>query len=36
MVAALGSHLVAAGGAPSRLDLPGDSAMPLTTVSLRS
>ncbi|SCL13775.1 tRNA (adenosine(37)-N6)-threonylcarbamoyltransferase complex transferase subunit TsaD [Micromonospora inyonensis] len=33
MVAALGSHLVAAGVAPSRLDLPADSAMPLTTVS---
>ena len=34
MVAALGSHLVAAGVAPSRLDLPADSALPLTTVSL--
>ncbi len=34
MVAALGSHLVAAGVAPSRLDLPADSAMPLTLVSL--
>jgi N6-L-threonylcarbamoyladenine synthase len=33
MVAALGSHLVAAGVAPSRLDLPADSAMPLTLVS---
>jgi N6-L-threonylcarbamoyladenine synthase len=32
MVAALGSHLVAAGVAPSRLDLPADSAMPLTEV----
>jgi N6-L-threonylcarbamoyladenine synthase len=32
MVAALGSHLVAAGIAPSRLDLPADSAMSLTTV----
>ncbi|WP_027341753.1 tRNA (adenosine(37)-N6)-threonylcarbamoyltransferase complex transferase subunit TsaD [Hamadaea tsunoensis] len=32
MVAALGSHLVAAGVAPSRLDLPADSAMPLTSV----
>ncbi|NES12680.1 MULTISPECIES: tRNA (adenosine(37)-N6)-threonylcarbamoyltransferase complex transferase subunit TsaD [Micromonospora] len=32
MVAALGSHLVAAGVAPSRLDLPADSAMPLTVV----
>jgi N6-L-threonylcarbamoyladenine synthase len=32
MVAALGSHLVAAGVAPSRLDLPADSAMPLTLV----
>jgi N6-L-threonylcarbamoyladenine synthase len=34
MVAALGSHLVAAGVAPSRLDLPADSAMPLTTVTV--
>jgi N6-L-threonylcarbamoyladenine synthase len=34
MVAALGSHLVAAGVAPSRLDLPADSAMPLTTVAV--
>lgn len=34
MVAALGSHLVAAGVAPSSLDLPADSAMPLTTVSV--
>jgi N6-L-threonylcarbamoyladenine synthase len=33
MVAALGAHLVAAGVAPSRLDLPADSALPLTTVS---
>jgi N6-L-threonylcarbamoyladenine synthase len=33
MVAALGSHLVAAGVAPSRLDLPVDSAMPLTVVT---
>ncbi|MEU4566771.1 tRNA (adenosine(37)-N6)-threonylcarbamoyltransferase complex transferase subunit TsaD [Micromonospora sp. NPDC023956] len=33
MVAALGSHLVAAGVAPSRLDLPADSAMPLTRIS---
>jgi tRNA N6-adenosine threonylcarbamoyltransferase len=33
MVAALGSHLVAAGVAPSRLDLPADSAMPLTAVT---
>ncbi|MFG1607330.1 tRNA (adenosine(37)-N6)-threonylcarbamoyltransferase complex transferase subunit TsaD [Actinoplanes sp. NPDC049265] len=33
MVAALGSHLVAAGVAPSRLDLPADSAMPLTVVT---
>ncbi|MEV0268496.1 MAG: tRNA (adenosine(37)-N6)-threonylcarbamoyltransferase complex transferase subunit TsaD [Hamadaea sp.] len=32
MVAALGSHLVASGIAPSRLDLPADSAMPLTLV----
>ena len=34
MVAALGSHLVAAGVAPSRLDLPADSAMSLTTVAV--
>ena len=32
MVAALGSHLVAAGVPASPLDLPADSAMPLTTV----
>ena len=34
MVAALGSHLVAAGVAPSRLDLPTDSAMPLTSIAV--
>lgn len=34
MVAALGSHLVAAGVAPSPLDLSADSAMPLTVVSV--
>src|SRR5690242_11900560 len=34
MVAALGSSLVAAGVAPSRLDLPADSSMALTTVSV--
>ena len=34
MVAALGAHLVAAGVAPSRLDLPADSALPLTTVTV--
>jgi N6-L-threonylcarbamoyladenine synthase len=34
MVAALGSHLAAAGVAPSRLDLPADSAMPLALVSV--
>ncbi len=34
MVAALGSHLVAAGVAPSRLDLPADSALALTSVSV--
>jgi N6-L-threonylcarbamoyladenine synthase len=34
MVAALGAHLVAAGVAPSRLDLPADSALPLTVVSV--
>jgi N6-L-threonylcarbamoyladenine synthase len=33
MVAALGSHLVAAGARPSGLDLPADSAMPLTMVT---
>lgn len=34
MVAALGSHLVASGVPPSRLDLPADSALPLTIVSV--
>jgi len=34
MVAALGAHLVSAGVAPSRMDLPADSAMPLTVVSV--
>jgi len=34
MVAALGSHLVAANVAPSPLDLPADSAMPLTLVTV--
>jgi N6-L-threonylcarbamoyladenine synthase len=33
MVAALGSHLVAAGVRPSALNLPADSAMPLTVVT---
>jgi N6-L-threonylcarbamoyladenine synthase len=33
MVAALGAHLVAARVAPGRLDLPADSAMPVTMVS---
>jgi N6-L-threonylcarbamoyladenine synthase len=32
MVAALGSSLVAAGRAPSALDLPADSSMPVTTI----
>lgn len=32
MVAALGAHLVAAGVPPSRLDLPADPALPVTTV----
>jgi N6-L-threonylcarbamoyladenine synthase len=32
MVAALGSHLVAAGARPSRLDLGADSALPVTTI----
>ncbi|MDG4763738.1 tRNA (adenosine(37)-N6)-threonylcarbamoyltransferase complex transferase subunit TsaD [Solwaraspora sp. WMMD406] len=34
MVAALGSHLVAAGVPASALDLPADSALPLTVVSV--
>jgi N6-L-threonylcarbamoyladenine synthase len=34
MVAALGVHLVAAGRTPSRLDLPTDSSLPVTTVSV--
>jgi len=34
MVAALGSHLVAAGVPASHLDLPADSALPITTVSV--
>ncbi|MGE5826759.1 MAG: tRNA (adenosine(37)-N6)-threonylcarbamoyltransferase complex transferase subunit TsaD [Micromonosporaceae bacterium] len=34
MVAALGVHLVAAGRPPSRLNLPADSALPVTTVSV--
>jgi N6-L-threonylcarbamoyladenine synthase len=34
MVAALGAHLVGAGVAPSRLDLPADSALPLTVVTV--
>jgi N6-L-threonylcarbamoyladenine synthase len=34
MVAALGSHLVAAGVPASPLDLPADSAMPITTISV--
>jgi N6-L-threonylcarbamoyladenine synthase len=34
MVAALGVHLLAADASPSRLDLPADSALPVTTVSL--
>jgi N6-L-threonylcarbamoyladenine synthase len=33
MVAALGAHLVAGGVKPSRLDLPADSAMPVTTIT---
>jgi N6-L-threonylcarbamoyladenine synthase len=32
MVAALGAQLVAHGAAPSRLDLPADSALPITDV----
>ncbi|BCJ37814.1 tRNA N6-adenosine threonylcarbamoyltransferase [Actinocatenispora thailandica] len=34
MVAALGSHLVAAAVPPSGLDIPADSSLPVTTVSL--
>jgi N6-L-threonylcarbamoyladenine synthase len=34
MVAALGTRLVAAGVTPSRLDLPADSTLPLTTVAV--
>jgi N6-L-threonylcarbamoyladenine synthase len=34
MVAALGAHLVAAGVPASRLDLPADSALPVTTVTV--
>jgi N6-L-threonylcarbamoyladenine synthase len=34
MVAALGTHLVAAGIPASRLDLPANSALPITTVSV--
>jgi N6-L-threonylcarbamoyladenine synthase len=34
MVAALGARLVSAGVPPSRLDLPADSALPLTTVTV--
>jgi N6-L-threonylcarbamoyladenine synthase len=33
MVAALGAHLVASGAAPSTLDFPADSALPVTVVS---
>ena len=35
MVAALGAHLVQAGVSPSPLDLPADSALPVTTVSVQ-
>jgi N6-L-threonylcarbamoyladenine synthase len=34
MVAALGAHLVAAGRAPSTLDLPADPGLPVTTVTV--
>lgn len=34
MVAALGAELVARGSQPSRLDLPADSALPITTVAM--
>jgi len=33
MVAALGAHLVSAGVVPGRLDLPADSAMPVTAIT---
>jgi N6-L-threonylcarbamoyladenine synthase len=33
MVAALGAHLVAAGVKPSRLDVPADSALPVTSIT---
>src|SRR2546429_4693970 len=33
MIAALGAHLVAGGVKPSRLDLPADSAMPVTSIT---
>jgi len=33
MVAALGAHLVSAGAPPGRLDLPADSAMPITAIT---
>jgi len=33
MVAALGAHLVSAGVEPGRLDLPADSAMPITAIT---
>jgi N6-L-threonylcarbamoyladenine synthase len=32
MVAAMGSHLVAAGRAPSALDIPADSSLPVEAV----
>jgi N6-L-threonylcarbamoyladenine synthase len=34
MVAALGAELVSAGIAPSALDLPADSSLPVTTVKV--
>jgi N6-L-threonylcarbamoyladenine synthase len=34
MIAALGSAVVAAGVAPSSLDIPVDSSMPLTTITV--
>jgi N6-L-threonylcarbamoyladenine synthase len=35
MVAALGAQLVAAGATPSALDLPADSALPISDVLVR-
>jgi N6-L-threonylcarbamoyladenine synthase len=34
MIAALGSELVASGVAPSRLDIPADSSLPVTSIHM--